>query len=67
MTFYAFYSHQASERVGGVVEYLREDGTPVVCTYVTEDENGEGYEWDDKSPLGRVENFNRIIIPMKLD
>ena len=64
-TWFAFYSAQAAEAVGGVIEWLRADGSPVTCTAVWRSEAGDGYEWPDKELRGPVVEFSRVIVPLK--
>ncbi len=65
MALHAFYSPQAAEQVGGVVEYENVNGTRIECTNVSSSREGEGYMWPDKIYRGEVEKFRRVIVPSK--
>jgi hypothetical protein len=65
--WYAIYSAEAARECGGVVEWLREDGTPVICTCVHREPDCSDYRWEDKELRGPVVSFSRVVVPSKLE
>jgi hypothetical protein len=55
---YGFYS-KMGERSGGSAVYLRPDGSEVVVSCVTDDQDGAIYAWPDRKSVGEVTKYVR--------
>lgn len=61
---FGFYSAEAAQKFGGVMEWSGPSG-PVLITAAMQEADADTYAWPDKVNRGPVEDFIRHVVPRR--